>query len=870
MAKGEPNERLRNARQERGWSQLQLASKMRVTLRTVGRWETGETIPFAKQREELRNIFGMDEVGLGFGRQAEKGPDVFNVPYRRNEYFTGREDMLMNLGDALRASTKTGLPVALCGLGGIGKTQLAIEYAYEYAREYRYILWTEANSYTQLVSGMLIIADLLNLPEKDKHNQSKVLHAVKRWFDQNMHWLLILDDVEDLDMISPFLPSNANGHIVLMTRTQLVGTRATRMNIEKMDVEEGATLLLRCAKKIDSIASLDQASTRDQKQACRLAKEMDGLPLALDQAGAYMYSEGHQDAVARYLSLYLKRRADLLRIRGKTGNDHPLPVTTTFLLAFDRISEFHPAAAACLQFCAYLSAESIPENLITDAPDLGSDLQPIVADPIQFHDVIEALLTYSLIHRLVNRRAFTMHRLVQAVLQDRMNEEKKRLWIYRVIRAVDRAYEAVGSGMIRADEWYTIIQHTMQYDPHAQECAKLIKQWKVEETEAFFLLYTAGNSLRERGLYTSAEPLLQQAITIGERFVGQEQLILSNCIASLASLYQQQGKFDQAESLFKQSLSINEHVLETRHAMIASSLNNLGQFYIHVGDYEQAEHVYRQALKVPEGDLKPEYSDNPAILHNLALLSMKQGKYNLAFQFNQRAQTLRANESGDLNDTKDIAGLINMVLLEVRQGHYDLALSHCQEALAMLDAAHIPEVHPTRVFLLDRLAGIYLHQKKDAEAEELYHSVLRLHKKMLGEVHPDVAVTLANLAKLYTFQMKYEEAAQLYRQALTIFKEVWGPQHNKVIELLVDLAELYKRQGKYSQAQPLYQDTLIAVKNTHGVENEIMVYILVAYVSFLEEIGEQTEAEQYNEALKIFNPELVKACRVMQRRAFER
>jgi tetratricopeptide (TPR) repeat protein/transcriptional regulator with XRE-family HTH domain len=869
MTKGEPNERLRKAREARGWSQDQLAAEIGVELRTITRWETGETTPSANFRRKLRQLFNMDEVALGFGRQAKKEPDIFNVPYRRNPYFTGHESTLKNLHDTLTTSNETRLPLAISGLGGIGKTQLVVEYAYQYSHLYQAVLWAGANSRAQLVSHIVVIADLLDLPEKDARNQSKVIHAVKRWLDLHTYWLLVLDEVDDLDMISEFLPSGSNGHIVLTTRTQLVGTRATRIDIEKMDAATGATLLLRCAKKISPTMLLDQASLLDQEQARELSREMDGLPLALDQAAAYITSEGRLNGVVAYLTLYRERRADLLKIRGTTGNDHPMSVTTTFSLSFDKISEFYPGAAALLQYCAFLSPESIPEELIMNAPDLGPDLQPVAADSIQFHNATEALLKYSLVSRVVDAQAFTMHRLVQAVLQDRMDEAKRRLWIDRVVKALDHAYEVARAGMVHGEDWYTIIQHTMRYDIHALECAEYIKQSKLEGMEVFFLLSAAGNSLRERGLYALAEPLLQQAITIGEKFVGQEQVLVANTITILAMLYEYVGKFDRAESLLKQALTSNERVLEPGHTIIAISLNNLGQFYTHVGNYIQAEQCYRRALNAPEGSLRPEHSDDPVILSNVALFYLQQGKYDLATQFNQRAQTLRKGEPGFTN-TIGLPELSNLVLLEARQGKYDLAQSHCQQALAILDQAQIPEEHPIRALFLNHLAGIFMHQKKDAEAEKLYHSVLGMRKSMLGDVHPDVAGTLTDLAVLYKYQEKHEQAASCYKQALTILEETWGAEHIRIVETLVDLAELYRHQRKYHQARPLYEQALVTIKRTHSATDEHMAYTLIAYVSCLEEMGEQKEAQELAEFLKALNPAWIEAVQIKQRQAFER
>jgi len=219
---------------------------------------------------------------------------IWNVPYRRNPFFTGRETLIKQLHDQLTTTKTAALTQsqAISGLGGIGKTQIAIEYAYRYRNEYQYILWVSAASRDVIIAGFVALAGLLALSEKNEQDQNIIITAVKRWLEQYDKWLLILDNADDLIMIRDFLPIESKGHILLTTRAQAVGPTAQTVEVEKMNLEEGTTLLLRRAKVLKSDASLEEAPEEDENVAKAIVMAMDGLPLALDQAGAYIEETG--------------------------------------------------------------------------------------------------------------------------------------------------------------------------------------------------------------------------------------------------------------------------------------------------------------------------------------------------------------------------------------------------------------------------------------------------------------------------------------------------------------------------------------------------------------------------------------------------
>ena len=165
-------------------------------------------------------------------------PQVWNVPYRRNPFFTDREDLLAQLHERLGATGAAALiqpqAHAISGLGGIGKTQIAIEYAYRYRDDYRFVLWVSATP-ESLLTDVVKLAVLLGLPEQQEQDQAITVAAVQRWLTTHLQWLLILDNADDLEVVRDFLPAESPEHVLLTTREQAAGSIAQPISVERMD-----------------------------------------------------------------------------------------------------------------------------------------------------------------------------------------------------------------------------------------------------------------------------------------------------------------------------------------------------------------------------------------------------------------------------------------------------------------------------------------------------------------------------------------------------------------------------------------------------------------------------------------------------------
>src|SRR6185437_5741022 len=242
-------EMLRVFRQNNHLTQSQLAVKLGVHRNTIGHWERGNILPETKGIVlELARRLRLNEQDarrlLEASLTALAPP--WTVPLHRNRCFIGRETLLQRLHAQLTPTPTAALPqaAALSGLGGIGKTQLALEYAYRYGLEYTAVFWLAAETAESLMASAQQIAEQVQLPAKQRDDQLQMVAAVQRWLAAHTGWLVIADNVEDLDVLERMLPATRQGALLLTTRRQTLGTLAELIPVPPMQDEEGVSLLL--------------------------------------------------------------------------------------------------------------------------------------------------------------------------------------------------------------------------------------------------------------------------------------------------------------------------------------------------------------------------------------------------------------------------------------------------------------------------------------------------------------------------------------------------------------------------------------------------------------------------------------------------
>ncbi len=733
-------------RLERGWSQQQLAEQVGTTSVNISRWENGSHFPTPYFRQKLGEVFGKSPAELGLvptPSSLPHVPKVWTVPFTRNPFFTGREPLLTLIHERLSTTGMAALIQAqsLYGLGGIGKTQTAAEYAFRYRDEYIHVFWMRAAMRETLAADFVKLAQLLDLPEKDGQDQLHIVAAVKDWLAANDGWLLILDNADDLPLAQEFLPTRHKGYVLFTTRDQAAGAIAVSVEVEKLTPQDSILLLLRWSKRLGRDAPLDQARTEDRAAAERIAREMDGLPLALVQAGAYVEETGC--SLQDYLGLYAAHRKELLAQRGRLMLDYPDTVATTWSLSFRWVEEQSPAAADVLRLCAFLAPDAIPEELLMRGivEPLSADPEAEARDPYRLNEALGVLLRYSLVRREENTHMLSIHRLVQTVLKASMDEETRRTWAERVVRVVNAALPDANSLTGENQQHYLRF-----YLPHAQECAALIDQYHLHTQEAARLLFRASGYLYFHGFYSQSQSLLQQSLAVGEQVFGPEHPAIAESLSVLAIIASNQKDYERAERFYQQALVIREKALGPQHPTTAESLNNLGVFYCTIGKYEQAEPLLRQALSINERSLG---SENPITLNFV----------------------------------------INLARLYTEQRRYEQAERLLHQVLETGERALGPE-HPLIAHNLNLLAKLSFEQGNSEQAELLWKRSLATIEKTLGSVHPATAERLSDLAELYFTQGRYSEAQSFCERALSICEKRLGSEHTDTISVRQQMSKI--------------------------------------------------------------------------------
>jgi tetratricopeptide (TPR) repeat protein len=764
----------------------------------------------------------------------------WNVTIERNGFFTGRESVLDELHQALQNSSAAAInqPQALSGLGGVGKTQTAVEYAYRYSREYEAVFWVKAETESALVSGFVEIARLLNLPLKDAQDENETVQAVRRWLDQNESWLLLCDNADDPAILKPFLPSNQKGHILLTSRAQnfdVLGI-AHPVPIKEMLPEEALAFVI---KRIGR----EEASEEERHCAQELVTELGYFALAIEQAGAYIVAK--QVGICAYLKRYQNLQIQLLeKGQPKTG-DYPSSVAKTWLINFEQVEAASEAAADILRFSAFLSPDDIPlELLILGRTALTPAIQEAMGDgedELAIAELLEPLTRYSLIRKDIDSQNYSIHRLVQEVVKDILDEDKRKQWSERVVRAVQKAFPTV-----EYTNWVLCERMLAQ----SESAYRLIEQFKFEFEEAVDLLNQTGYYLYERARYEQAEPLYMRTLAIVEKVLGPEHSDVAASLNNLAMMYNNQGRYEQAEPLYERALAIVEKALGPEHPGVAASLSNLALLYNNKGCYEQAKPLHERALAIGEKALGPEHPDMALILNNLAVLYTNQGHYRQAKPLYERALAIVEKALGPQHP--DVAqSLHSLALLYDYQGHYRQAEPLYKRALAIVEKALGPE-HPGVAQNLHSLALLYDDQGHHTQAQPLCERALAIREKVLGPEHPDVATSLNNLAALYASQGRYEQAQPLCERALAIREKVLGPEHPDVAQSLNNLGGLYASSGRYRQAELLYKRALALWEKVLGSEHPEVATSLDNLASLYDMQGRYEQVEPlYKRALAI-------------------
>jgi len=796
--------RLQREREKLHLTQVELADALNEPRDKVSRWERGTQLPRPDALRKLIAYFGgsVDESWFRKeGVEEVSSPSRWNVPYRRNPYFIGDEARLIAIRERLAEQKENVSIVTISGIGGIGKTQLALEYAYQYIEEYHAIFWISADTDEQVDDGLVGVGKLLQLPEtqKRKPNQAYLLNEVKRWFKQHPGWLLILDNVTEQVKIKQILLTLEGGHVLLTTRTQSVAHVASSVLLEKMQPEEGALLLLRRSHLLPESATLEVASITHRKEAVVLSRILDGLPLALEQAAAYIKET--QCSLLSYRQLYHRSHKELLQRKDMYKNlysDYDESVATTWEISFQQIKQ-SVAAYDLLHFCAFLHADAMPENLLLQGLQNTILESHHTADNIlAFNQACQVVLNYSLLQRNAKDTMFSMHRLVQLVLRDRMDEQTQHQWVERVVRTVDTIFSKA------------TVEQMETYIPQARACARLIKKTDIKGKDVAHLLEQVANAIRDRGWYAQARPLFLQAFGAAREQFGQDDPYVLDLMLASVCAHMDVGEYGLAIIICKRLKSDYERIQGKDHPSVVKCLNYLALAQVNQGMYPVAVETCELALAWYKHVQGPDSVEHAMTYQIVADLCLAYNKNDEAKAYYQAALKIREQILG--SEHPEVANsLADMGVFYLRQNDLEKSESLLQRAMTIRKKV-LGNDHPNVAMCLEYLAVIDRFRDDYKQAEERCPEALSIRRQKLGYYHPDIAQNIKGLAVLFADQGKIVEAEKYYRDALEVYRRMGGPESQGYLFNLIDFADFLRKQGRTDEAETYDQEIAATVK----------------------------------------------------------
>lgn len=786
----------KKALSRKGWSQAYLATQVvidddnriddkLVSTSTVKRFFRGEGIRAA--------LFGgicaalelePDEIeGIGPSAPGLLPSRGWSVPYDRNPFLTGRETVLQGLRAAFGDVQTTEQPIiqVVSGLGGVGKTQVAVEYAYRYEQDYQSIFWVRAETETERIASFLTIAQALQLPIAATQPPDVVMGEVLNWLTQTGGWLLVFDNADQPEQLKLWRPRRGRGHILLTSRAQRFDSLgvAQPVRLDTLLPSEAVTFLLqRTGRSPDEAAEVAAAS--------QIATEVGYLPLALEQAAAYILDR--QIRFQDYLTIYQQHRLAVLQRSRPVVGDYSESVATTWALNFRQVEKVSSAAADLLRISAFLAPEAIPYELfeqgvmVLGTTSLGAVLASAASDLCCMADLLAPLAQYSLVNINPTARTFGMHRLVkEAVRHDLINASATQTWAILSIEMLGSVFPEV-----EFEQW----DQCDRLLPHGLASQGWIEDIGYQSPQSAQLLNRVGHYLLKQGRYDTAEPLLQTALSQRQQLFGADHPAVAESLYQLGALRRAQGRYSDSEILYCQALEQRQQFLDQDDPDLAASFNDLALLYRDQGRFSESEPLHRQALAIRQRIFAHDHPDVATSLNDLGLNYWKQRQYEAAEPLFIEALEIYRRLGSDMHPSFAICAN-NLALIYQAQGRYGEAEPLYQTTLNIYEQVMGTE-HPNVATALHNLAGLCKARQMYDRSQALYEQAIALRRQLLGDGHPHLASSLHQLATVYALQGSFPEAQALYEAALEIRSRVLGPQHSATLKTLNALTELHQ------------------------------------------------------------------------------
>ncbi|KAJ5806306.1 uncharacterized protein N7503_003908 [Penicillium pulvis] len=823
------------------------------------------------QQETLQKLgehFGQVEITP---KQLESSPKpISTVPFSRDPEFINRGTLLDEVDkrlSKLRSDEKDTNPrsrIAFVGLGGVGKSQLAIECSYRIREQSpdTWVFWVYASNTARFEQSYWEIANRAKIT--GRHDpQANIFKLVCDWLQdaKNKKWVLILDNVDDDDVLqahisvnmetqvdigngafkqplSAFIPQCQHGLLIMTTRSRSVASKIVDdsdiIAVNPMDKSQASALM---EKKLGIQANKEDIS--------KLIEALEFMPLAIVQAAAYIKCRAPRCSIPQYLETLQKTDHKMARLlsyeAGHRQRDWEAKnsILITWQLSFDYIRKIRPSAADLLSLMSFFDRQGIPEDLLHDVKaqrDAGGSDDDSSTDEDSddgFEDDIMTLRDYSFISMSQDAKVFEMHRLVQLSTRTWLEasgqiERWKELFI-------DKLYNGFPSG--DDEDWggcqflFSHIKSAMSQRPNSEES---LQKW------ASLLIQGVSYAL-DKGIMIDLEPMAVKAMKARKKVFGAEHPDTLSSMGNLAATFWRLGRFPEAESLGVQVVETSKRIHGAEHPDTLTWMSNLAAVLSDLGRLQEAERLKTQLVDTSKRVLGEDHPDTLGRMRSLA------------FEFSSLGRNLEAEalEVQVLEAQKRVLGeehphtlitLNNLAVMYLNQGRF---LEAKALEVQVLEARRkvLGEEHPHTLNTLNNLAVSYWNLGQFSESEALQTQVLETRKRVLGEDHPETLISMGNLASTLSHLDRLPEVEVLQMQVLESRKRILGEEHPDTLLSMGEQAFTLLSLGRFQEAHTLQVQVVEAFKRILGEEHPKTLTSMHNLASIYWKLGRLPEAE---------------------------
>ncbi|WP_069761741.1 FxSxx-COOH system tetratricopeptide repeat protein [Streptomyces sp. LUP47B] len=747
------------------------------------------------------------------GDGARKPPPVWgNVP-PRNRAFTGREQLLEDLHRRLQEGTTAVLPEALQGMGGVGKSQLAVEYVYRHLNEYQVIWWIPSEQSQQIRQVLVELARRLGLDVGTGEANTAVPAVIEalRVGEPYKNWLLVFDNAEVPEAVREFFPTNGPGRILVTSRNAQWATAARPLEVDVFAREESRQLLQLRAPNLDD-------DTAD-----RLAETLGDLPLGIEQAAVWLSETGMP--ADEYLRLFEQQAADLMV--SDPPPDYPLSVAAAWNVSLERLQKNHPAALQLLQVCAFFAPEPISRRLLTgvrDAP-VPPELAAALSDPIRLSRAIREINRYALARINHATNTIQLHRLVQRVLINQMPDplkEQMRNGAHRLL--------AKGDPGAPAD--------SRQWSQYGELLPHVINSRAVESTDPWVrqLVLNEIQYMFTWGDHEGSRDLAKQAYETWRGIDGER----AEPVLMAAKLYSDAlrilGHYRVAYELDQRTHELMSETLGPEHEMTLEITGMLAWDLRMRGDFGAASELDRQSFETSRRLFGPNDLSTLIVAHRVALNLRLTGDFREALDLDQDTHRRKVEELGE-NALSTLGTLAGVVVDRQEAGEYIEARDQQQDVVGRYEYNYGP-TNPTTVSGYRGLAVAERRAGRHEEAIELSAKALTLFRNRYGDNYPDTLAALLAHSVDVRHSGDLPRALELSGQGCKGYERLFGAHHPHTLGAQVNHAICLRLLGRCEEARAMNERLLSALAESLGEDHPNTLACATNLAADLYELGQ--------------------------------